>query len=316
MKVLVIGALGQDGKLITKIHKKQGDQVFGVIPRGRKIESRDSHLFSTDLADPIVCLNLLEKIRPKIIYHVAAIHGSALTQADLVQKESKAIFDCTISITENLIRWIKIHPENRFHITLSSQMYTPTESETYISEKSTPNPRNYYAETKLKAWEILRRYRNDYGLQLNASILFNHSSEWNSQKFIFPTLVNKLITSNFASVENLNLQNPFARLDMSDANEICQAITQSTAYDTSEDFVLGSGRLVTLIDVIEYVNEKYGHESEGYSDWHKLQGGKLPTLVSDISKAANILSWKPSVSPFQLIDRMIQASMKEVKSAQ
>ena len=311
MKVLVIGAYGQDGQIISRAHRDLGDQVIGVVRSGSQNAIQVDGIIKMDLADNRDCQDFLDVVRPQVIYNVAAVHGSAITQQFLVEKESKSIFDCTVTITQNLSNWVKLHPTTRLHIALSSQMFVPGESDTYINELSVPSPKNYYAETKLQAWDIIKRYRSDYGLKLNASILFNHSSEFGSSKFIFPTLVDKILASNYSDIHTLDLYNPYARIDITDAKEICAAIIKSTATEVAEDFVLGSGGLVSIFELVNHVNFKFGGKKSAETNLADIEELNVPTLISDISKVKKQLSWEPKVTPFDLLERMTRFKLVE-----
>jgi len=313
MKVLVIGANGQDGRIISDRLKSNGHQVIGVTsPSSRKSVGKDN-VFNIDLSVSSLANDFLTKFQPRIIFHVAAVHGSSVTLNNVVADRRGEMFKCHVEITQNLLNWIRKHSQSRLHVALSSQMYSTSGSMTKINESSPTNPQNFYGQTKLEAWELIKEHRKNFGVSANASILFNHSSEYSSSQFLFPTLVTKLIESNFADISELQLSNPNSLIDITDAVEICDAIIKSVNLTPTEDYVLGSGKQISLSDLVGEINQKFKTcEIIKKVELGDLTGEIPAVLMSDIAKAKMNLDWCPKNSPVELLDRMIKMRLKEI----
>jgi GDPmannose 4,6-dehydratase len=315
MKVLVIGAGGQDGRIISNLLSARGHQVFGVTRPLLGKGSTEKNIFNIDLSLSSLANEFLNRLEPDEIYHVAAIHGSSLLQENTISNFRDEIVKCNVHITENILKWLRRQGKGRLHVALSSQMYSALDDVTIISENSPPNPQNFYGTTKLEAWNLVREHRSTFGTYANASILFNHSSEYSSAKFLFPTLVTKLIENNFAEASSLGLANPNSRLDITDAVEICTAIIESIKRTPNEDYVLGSGRYILISDLVREVNKVFKPQAEVSIKESNFEVDIMPPfLLSDISKAKLHLGWVPQNSPVELLIRMISNRIREMAS--
>jgi GDPmannose 4,6-dehydratase len=316
MKVLVIGAGGQDGRIISNLLSARGHQVFGVTRPSLGKGSTEKNIFNVDLSVSSIANEFLNRLEPDEIYHVAAIHGSSLLQQDIISHFRDEIVKCNVQITENMLQWLRRHGRGRLHVALSSQMYTPSDDVTIISEKSPPNPQNFYGTTKLEAWNLIREHRSLFGTHVNASILFNHSSEYSSSKFLFPTLVAKLIKHNFAEASGLGLSNPYSRLDITDAVEVCTAIIESTQRTPHEDYVIGSGSYILISDLVRQVNQVFKPQAKvSIEECNSEVNTMSPFLLSDISKAKLHLGWVPQNSPVELLMRMVSIRIREMANS-
>ena len=72
-KVLITGAHGQDGIILSKILLKKKYEVFGIIKKKRiKINVPKVSYFVNDLLNYNKTSNLIKKIKPNIIIHFAS----------------------------------------------------------------------------------------------------------------------------------------------------------------------------------------------------------------------------------------------------
>ena len=209
MRVLIVGAAGQDGSLLAEKYSEQGDVVLGVGSNLNRHKPYGFDMIYTDLANSDKSKSIFRSFKPDRIFHLAAVHSSsALAEASLERTHEK-IHSCNVLITKNILDWQRSNSDCKSIIGLSSQMYSFEKSGKYIDESSIVDPRNYYAKTKVEALSLLRKYRSNYGTKSSGAILFNHTSKRSKPEFLFPQLALQIAESNLTTAKTSQSQEQY-----------------------------------------------------------------------------------------------------------
>ena len=301
---LIIGAGSQTALTLLKLLTENGYQVYG---NARNSGVSDSYLQSyagidfSDFSDPSKCWSLLDQLNPSKIFHFAAVHAGRNQMDQLLLKSSAEMKKAHVDIAENVLSWQRFNSQSSSHIALSSQMFSAHSQVTLINESSKPSPQNFYGETKLLAWNLLRDYRENFGVRTNGYVLFNHGSIFTKQGFFVRDVaikIAKLIT------EGTPLD-PMAdkRLDISTSYDICRALMLIAQRDILGDFVLGSGSLVAISSIVSEVFENLKINS---SKLPNFQNNQSWCLLSDITKVTGTIEWNPENSISKVITELIE----------
>lgn len=300
MKVLIIGANGQDGRYLRLIHESHGDEVIGVNKQTSVLEPLVRNNFSYDLTDPEACLKFLRTHNPDLIYHVATIHGSSLNMRQVLYQNQHLIEQTHSVITKNVIAYLKLALHCKAIFTLSSKIFHPNKISTIIDETSTPHPTDLYGRTKLDMLNEVEKAKKEFGINACCPILFNHSSIFSKDEFLFPTLANSLRS-------NTNIENVIfdldTRIDISYAYDICLGLYKIATSNHLLNFVLGSSKLTYLPDVLTEVLTL--HQINYSYDIKWIPRFDKPTLVSRCDLASELLDWQPKVTAAALLIKMI-----------
>ena len=105
MRVVIIGANGQDGKYLRLIHESLGDEVIGITKHTSIVEQIVPKNYPYDFTDPNVCLKFLKDYTPDLIYHVATIHGSSLNMSQILSQSQNLIKNTHLEITKNVVAY-------------------------------------------------------------------------------------------------------------------------------------------------------------------------------------------------------------------
>lgn len=309
MRALIIGAHGQDGRLLSDILNNQGFDVSGVVrkmPRA-SFNSGYAECYQVDMSDSRKSKEFLDSTNPDYIFHLGAVHAPSHTMKSLENNHFDEMYLCHVVITEQILRWQKSNPRTRSLIALSSQMFRGnTEESRVINEDSNPDSESSYGISKIKAWQTLTAHRNDYGVHTSGAILFNHTSSLSKQGFLFPTLVSKICSVIEGNASRVEVLNEMAEIDISYAGEICEAMLSAVSQATSGDYVLGSGGAVTINSLLGQVS-KIMEVDLSVSSLNEPHSARC--LKSSISKAKLVLKWEPKTSPTELLVKMTQQSM-------
>lgn len=309
-----MGANGQDGSILRSLLRQKGAEIL-CVSQTRPEQNLDFEgvtSISANLSDAQVCKRVLDSFMPEAIFHVAAVHGSSLNQESLILTSSERMRLTHVEVTRNILNWQAANG-GRSSIALSSQMYTATGFPNRINETSAPNPPNYYGETKLQAWELIKRARVDEGIFTSAAILFNHTSSLSKSSFLFPQLVRDILNGISGTRDWLTIKNPLAMIDISSAEEICEGMIASICHTKPDDYVFGSGRAAMISDILLETIQRIDQSSTLEEEFRDILSGytqlNSPYLVSDTSKARKNLSWSPSQSPSDILFQMFTESL-------
>jgi GDPmannose 4,6-dehydratase len=185
MRIIVTGVQGQDGSILVEQLVNQGHSVVGI---GRRrlddFSSRDlgliklqddTSLFSyqiCDLREATTVHDLINKIKPDIIYNFAAMSSPAESWDNPIG----ALGNDTNSVV-NILDSIKMHsPKTKLVQACTAAIYHSSKSP--INEDSPVLIANPYAAAKYAAYSICNQYRDRYGIHVSNVIMFNHESIW------------------------------------------------------------------------------------------------------------------------------------------
>lgn len=302
-----MGANGQDGKHLIHISLKHGNSVVGVIRQNGIQPSwvNDCEYLVEDFIDSKNSGIVLDKISPDIIFHVAAKHANSSDMLNFQRDHSIEIFKSSVDISRNILEWQKKNLGSKSVIALSSHMYSGTETDLLVNENCLPSPLTDYGKAKVETHTLIKDYRRLFNVNSGGAILFNHSSQFGRTDFIFPVLASQICSVLLNSTTEIRLRNFESRIDISDAQEICEAMYKMSQQSLLEDFVLGSGKSWNLRAVTLKVLNHFNVTAEiNLISTDKIRQ-PVPVLTSDINKAKISLGWSPQIDPVALLIKLV-----------
>lgn len=311
MRVLIVGSAGQDGSLLVDNFLKLGHTVFGSsLSQGYypSINSGNYHQMFVQLSDWVIAKKVLDELKPDYIFHMGAVHAASGDMKALGEHSRGDMYLCHVSITLNILEWMRVNYKSKLVVALSSQMYSPKNENVIIDESAATSPSSVYGETKSEAFTLIKKYREDYQVWVSGAILFNHTSIRAKSSFLFPQIAQQFRENERMGGGIIKVRNANSYLDISSAVEVCSGLVKMIFADVPEDFVFGSGKLCQIKDLIYKVSKLMGeiHEYEIVSE-NSTPGG--PQLVSNPRKAQEILGWSPVLTPEEILAQMIEGKL-------
>jgi len=212
---LITGITGQDGAYLAELLLEKGYAVHGVVRRSSTDTfERIAHLrprlnlHQADLIDQLSLVNLLNEIRPREVYNLAAqsfVPTSWLQP--LLTGEVTAM-----GVTRVLEAIRVVDPTIRFYQASSSEMFGKVQ-ETPQRETTPFWPRSPYGVSKVYGHWITVNYRESYGIYAVSGILFNHESPLRGKEFVTRKVTDAVARIKFGVQEKLRLGNLDARRD-------------------------------------------------------------------------------------------------------
>lgn len=300
-RCLVIGHMGQDGRILSEVLRKRGCHVRGV---GRG----DLNLASVE----DVC-DLVRGERPDQIYYLAAFHHSAeekvaISDPELFQKSFAVHVQGAISFLE-AIRCVS--RSIRFFYAASSHVFgSPSLSP---QTESTPmNPENIYGISKAAGIQACRYYRNVHGLFAACGILYNHESPWRAEKFVSQKIVRGAIGIAAGRLATLTLGNLDAKIDWGYAPDSVDAMIKILDLDVPEDFLVATGESHSVREFAEIAFHTLNLEAADFLRENRTIIHKAETqLVGDASRLQKMTGWTPTLSFREMVQTLVEASQHE-----
>jgi GDPmannose 4,6-dehydratase len=208
----------------------------------------------------------------------------------------------------------EVDPAIRFYQASSSEIFGEP-VETPQTELTPLAPLTPYGVAKAYAHFITRSYRRRYGLHACAGILYNHESPRRPLEFLPSKVANAAAAIKLGLRAELWLGDLSAQRDWGYAGDYVRAMWLMLQQDEPEDYVIATGELHTVEELVEHAFERAGLEWRAYVQIDEaLKRGKaeLHDLVGDPAKARTRLGWKPELSFEELVALLVDAELERL----
>jgi GDPmannose 4,6-dehydratase len=314
-RALITGVNGQDGSYLAELLLAQGYEVFGLVRRvgleapehrlGRLLPLLDRiHLQPASLESYAGIFNAVAKIRPDECYHLAA--------ASFVSYEFDDEFSTlttNINGTHYLLASLKdLVPQCRFYFAGTSEMFGSAE-EMPQNEHTRFRPRSIYGISKVAGFELVRNYRERYGMHASSGILFNHESPRRGHEFVTRKITSGVARIAAGQATELRLGNLDANRDWGFAKEYVDAMWRMLQQPAPDDYVVATGRLHSVRDFVRIAFVSAGLDWEKYvvTDPNFFRSGESVALCGDASKARKTLGWEPRKEFEEMVREMVES---------
>ena len=307
MLALVIGCAGQDGVYLTRQLAEKGYEVLGL---DRNLVEGKGSWDAVNLSDGSALDRLIVRAQPAEVYYLAAFHHSSEDPPIDDREDLTNSFQTnTLGLTNLLSAIDRYSRRSRLFYAASSRIFgDPVEP---VQNEETPfRPVCPYGISKVAGIHICRYFREKRGLYTAAGIAYNHESPLRPARFVTRKVVNAAVRIRRGSAEKLTLGNLEARVDWGYAPDFTQAMWRILQLETGEDFVIGTGELHTVGDLVEAAFFALGLDwAEHVEVKTALLQGKAPrtTVCADASKLRRMTGWRPSVSFREMVTLMVKA---------
>jgi GDPmannose 4,6-dehydratase len=314
---LITGITGQDGSYLAELLLKKGYRVIGVVRRSSTVTSeRIKHILDDitvvqgDLQDQGSLLSLLEEHKPTEVYNLAAqsFVPTSWSQPALTG-------DVTAIGVTRLLEAIRfVDPKIRFYQASSSEMFGKV-MEVPQRETTPFYPRSPYGVAKMYGHWITVNYRESFNIFATSGILFNHESPRRGLEFVTRKITDAVARIKLGLAKELRLGNLDSQRDWGFARDYVEAMWLMLQQDEPDNYVIGTGETHAVREFCEIAFSHVGLDYKEYvvQDEKFYRPAEVDLLVSDPSKARNVLKWEPSVSFKELVTMMVDSDMARLK---
>ena len=318
-RALITGITGQDGSYLTELLLEKGYEVHGVVRPGQALErTRLKHLVAAvgeklflheaALEDSPALKRIITQVTPDELYHLAS-----MTHVGLSFEQPEQTCDMTGMGTLRLLEIVKAMPKPpKFFHASSSEVFGKPESAP--QDEDTPfRPVTPYGCAKAFATNMVSVYRQTHGLFACNAILFNHESPRRGENFVTQKICRAAAAIKLGKQNELVLGTITSFRDWGHARDYVRGMWLMLQQDKPADYVLATGELHTVQEVIELAFETVGLDWKKYlkQDPRFMRPVEPSQLVGNPAKAKRELGWQPTVTFRELIVEMTRVALAE-----
>lgn len=301
-KILITGALGQDGIILSKKFIKKKFKVIGLVKKINELKVKKVTYIKNNLSSKKKIHKILSKINPNIIYHLASSNESyAKRKKENFEKNYKYNFKSTKNLIDSLCeKKIKC----KFIFAGSSLMFSKQKK--IINENTKFKHNCFYSKYKIDVHNYLEKKLKDKNLTFITAILFNHDSIYRNKKFLIPKLIKACMNNDekfLKKIYKLNING-----DFSDANDICDGLFKLGIMKINANkIILSSNKRFYINKAIQYL-VKINHLKISFPP---IDHNKNKKNLGSNKLAKKIIKFKPTKNFLKLFKEYNKYMLKQ-----
>jgi GDP-4-dehydro-6-deoxy-D-mannose reductase len=298
MRVLITGINGFVGKYLTEYLLSEGFKIWGTTRNSSPNFSRSDnvHYISTDLDNEEELIQILNRIRPDHIYHLAGQSSVKLSW----EKKAETL-EANVSKTVHLLEAIR-----KSEVADSVSVLTVGSSEEYgkvdqdempIKETTPLRPISPYGISKATVSMLARHYYQAYGLQIIHARPFNHIGPGQGMGFVTSDFAKQIVEiEKGIKSPTITVGNLTAERDFIDVRDITKAYFSVVRFGgAGESYNICSGKPTRISNVLNYYLSITKNNIEILNDVNLMRPIDVPLYYGSNDKLTHDTSWKPLI---------------------
>lgn len=312
---LITGITGQDAAYLSQLLLERGYKIFGITRDRLEFDNRnlrylniahEIELIELQQLDRERMSKILKKTNPDEIYNLSS-------QSSVGQSFQDPYSTLHYNIL-SVLYWLEgikaFNSDIRYYQASSSEMFGNVRpSDLPLRESLIFHPASPYGISKAAAHWLAINYRESNGLFSSCGILFNHESPLRGNKFVVKKIINTAVKIKLGLFQGeLMLGNMQIQRDWGYAPEYVKAMWLMLQQQAPEDFLICSGNVLSLQELVTLVFGKLDLDAERYVRQNEdlLRPNDLKIIYGDNSKAKAVLGWNYNMSNNDLIEKLIE----------
>lgn len=314
-RAIITGVTGQDGSYLSKFLLKKNYKIIGFI-RNNSDKDYSNHTFLgiknkieyqvVDLLDVNNLVQNIKKYQPDEIYNLGALSSVGESFSNPLYT-----FKSNIMSVVNLLEAIRLTNRNiKFYQASSSEMFGKAKN-LPITLDTPMHPVSPYGISKASAHWATVNYREAYGLYSCSGILFNHESVLRGNDFFIKKVIRNSLRIAKGEKKHLKLGNLNVKRDFGYSPEYVKAMWLMLQQKEPEDFIICSGKSISLKEIVKYIFEKLNLNMDNLIiDKDLFRPAEIKDIYGDNSKALEKLKWDYKMDFFSVLDILIEEEKK------
>lgn len=280
--VLVTGATGFiGGRLVSKLLQDGWKVTTLVRPSSTLPEVvRRTRTVVGDLMDA-------GALRGAVSGADVVLHLGGINSTHRSREAPDEVFRVNVMGTANMLEASRQAGVRRFVQVSSAHVYGPAKR-LPVDEAHPLEPRSPYAASKAAAEHVALSYFRAFGLGAAVLRIFNVYGPGQPPEAVIPSIVDQVAAGRRARVLDAAVRRDFVFVD-----DVAEAIVKAatTPGAVGEVFNIGSGEEISVAEIVRRTEALAGFVSETAASEPMRVGNDR--MVSDISRATQILGWSP-----------------------
>jgi len=222
------------------------------------------------------------------------LHLAALISIPHSYRSPEAFVATNVVGTLNVLEGCRRHGVARLVQTSTSEVYG-TPDTVPITEAHELRAQSPYSATKIAADKLCESYANSFDLPVTVLRPFNTFGPRQSARAVIPTILGQLLSGR----RRLELGSVIPRRDFTFVADTAAAfaLAASTDLDPGTVIQLGTGTAVSVADLVDMTAAILGLAVEVVKDDCRVRPDRseVQVLLSDPSRAAALIGWRPTV---------------------
>lgn len=302
MKSLITGAAGFVGRYLAQELEISGYEVIAAKLPFENIDFKCSAVYDLDITKPADIVNILESVKPDVIFHLAAQSSVAVSW-----KSPHTTMEVNVCGVVNLLEAVRdVCPSACVLLVGSSEEYgLAGEENTAINEDIYVKPCNIYAVSRATQNMLGRVYADSYNMNVMMTRSFNHIGVGQASSFVISDFCRQVAEiEREIKLPEMYVGNIKTSRDFSDVRDVVKAYRIITEKGTKGcTYNVGSGKLITIENVLETIIGFASKDVAVKIDPGKYRPSDTPPLKADTT-LLKALGWKTEYSIEQSLHDM------------
>ncbi len=302
-KVLITGISGFVAKFLVEHlkHTYADIKIYGISRQYKDSTPNDIEVFIADLRNEDILLQIIKKVSPDIIFHLASDSSVAYSW-----KYPSLSFQNNTNIFLHVIECVrKLNLNTRILSIGSSEEYGIVNND-ILSETHELNPISPYAVARVSQEMLSKVYVNGFNIDIVLTRSFNHIGPGQKDIFVISSFAKQIIerkkkkTNAHITVGNIDIVRDFV-----DVRDVVKAYTTIVEKGVAgEVYNICSGSGISLKDILENLMIIADFQTPYIVNQDLIRPSDNPIIIGDNSKIKRELGWNPNIS--------IEQSLKDI----
>jgi UDP-glucose 4-epimerase len=292
-KIIVVGGNGYLGSFLTKVLKENGADIFIISKDCEQTSSQ----FIIDITNFDETYKVIQKIKPDIVYHLAA-NISRNRDFAIYEKMAAVNVQGTLNILRSL-EGIDAH----FIFTSTSEIYGNNISP--FHENQIPQPVSPYSLSKISAEMLIQTYSNNHSKKYTNLRVFNFYGENMPEEFFIPQMINSLKKGeDFLMTKGEQVRDFLYVGDV--VNALVLTAQNTNSYGQTMNVCSGQG--TKLSKLASAVNTSMNTKAKIVLGAIPYRDNEVWEMIGDQSKIKKSIGFEPQISIDKGIETVINHS--------
>lgn len=297
MRILITGGTGFVGSHLLDFYlATQPDTELHSIKRRRANVDNVKHITNKvywhdcDITDLHAVEYIIQKIKPDIIYHLAA---QSFVPASWIYPVRTIEVNVIGSV--NIFEAVrKFCPECIIQVASSSEIYGIPKILPITEENTIPEPVSPYGVSKLAMDRFAVQYHKSYGLKTVITRAFNHGGIRRGSEFVCSSFAKQIAEIEKGKRDIIHVGNLEASRDFLDIRDVITAYFLSISKcDYGTPYNIASGKIVTIQCLLDTMISFSKKDIKIKQDPERMRPSDLHTLQGDATKFMEKTGWRP-----------------------